>query len=379
MNGPSGYALRITDYGLESMSKSIRIDLDERGYEIHIGEGLLGNAGELISQASKGKAAAIVTNRRVGDLYAGRLLESLKQAGITANVITIPTGERFKTLRTVGYVYEKLLDQRLDRAGMVIGLGGGVVGDLTGFAAATYLRGVDFIQIPTSLLAQVDASVGGKTGVNLPRGKNLVGAFYQPKTVIIDVSVLRSLPSREFRSGLAEVIKHGIIRDRKYFDFLEANLPAIKRLEPSILEQAIAGSCEIKADVVRQDEREAGLRRILNYGHTVAHAVETLTGYGQIRHGEAVSIGMVTAALAAPNPEADLAPKIIGLLKAAGLPIKLPEGLSHERIVAAMGLDKKVAHGRLHAVLVNEIGKAFVSDQVTPDIWKKALQEQSEQ
>ena len=354
----------------------MRIDLGERGYDIHIGEGLLGKAGELIARASKGKSAAIVTNRRVGDLYAGRLLESLKSAGITGSVITIPTGERYKTLRTVAYVYEKLLDQRLDRAGMVIGLGGGVVGDLAGFAAATYLRGVDFIQIPTSLLAQVDASVGGKTGVNLPRGKNLVGAFYQPKTVIIDVSVLKSLPSREFRSGLAEVIKDGIIRDREYFVFLEKNLTAIKRLEPSVLEQAIAGSCEIKADVVRQDEREAGLRRILNYGHTVAHAIETLTGYGQIRHGEAVSIGMVTAALAATEPETDLVERIVGILKSAGLPTRLPEGLSHERIVAAMGLDKKVAHGRLHVVLVNEIGKAFVTDQVTPEMWKHALGEQ---
>lgn len=361
------------------MSKSIRIDLGERGYEIHIGEGLLGKAGELISQVCKGKSAAIVTNRRVGDLYAGRLVESLKTAGITGRVISIPTGERYKTLRTVAYVYEKLLDQRLDRAGMVIGLGGGVVGDLAGFAAATYLRGVDFIQVPTSLLAQVDASVGGKTGVNLARGKNLVGSFYQPKTVIIDVSVLGSLPAREFRSGLAEVIKHGIIRDRAYFGFLEENLKAIKRLDPKTLEQAIAGSCEIKADVVRQDEREAGLRRILNYGHTVAHAIETLAGYGRLRHGEAVAIGMVTAALAAPKPEPDLAPRIVGILKSAGLPSKLPEGLSHERIVAAMGLDKKVAQGRLHAVLVNEIGEAFVTDQVTPEIWKRALEAQSEQ
>ena len=360
------------------MSKSIQIDLGDRAYDIHIGDGLLGSAGELIARASKGKSAAIVTNRRVGDLYAGRLMESLGKAGISSEVITIPTGERYKTLRTVAYVYEKLLDHRLDRAGMVIGLGGGVVGDLAGFAAATYLRGVNFVQVPTSLLAQVDASVGGKTGVNLPRGKNLVGAFYQPKTVIIDVSVLGSLPSREFRSGLAEVIKHGIIRDRKYFDFLERNLAAIKRLDPVVLEQAIAGSCEIKADVVRRDEREAGLRRILNYGHTVAHAVEMLTGYGQVRHGEAVAIGMVTAALAATEPEPDLVPRIVGILKSAGLPIKPSDGLSHERIVAAMGLDKKVAHGRLHVVLVNEIGKAFVTDQVTPEIWKKALEGQNE-
>lgn len=360
------------------MSK-IRIELGERGYDIHVGDGLLDKAGELISGACKGRTAAIVTNKQVGNLYADRLIKSLGKSGISAQVIVIPAGERYKTLATVARVYERLLDMKLDRGGMMIGLGGGVVGDLAGFVAASYLRGIDFVQIPTSLLAQVDASVGGKTGVNLARGKNLVGAFHQPKIVVIDVSVLRTLPAREFRCGLAEIIKHGIIRDSEYFSFLERNLKAIKRQDAKILEYTIERSCEIKADVVRQDERESGLRRILNYGHTVGHAVESLTGYRMYKHGEAVSIGMVTAALAARemgSASPDLVDRIVGILKAAGLPCALPTEISHQDIVAAMGLDKKVAHGRLHVVLVNSIGSAFVADDVPTEIWLKALDAQ---
>jgi len=361
------------------MSK-LRVELGEKGYDIHVGTSLLDRAGELISCACEGKAAAVVTNRRIGALYADRLVQSLANAGISARVITIPAGERYKMLSTVARIYEKLLDQRLDRGGMVIGLGGGVVGDLAGFAAATYLRGVDFVQVPTSLLAQVDASVGGKTGVNLSRGKNLVGAFHQPKLVLIDVSVLRTLPGRELRSGLAEVIKHGIIRDGEYFGFLETNLRTIKRQDPAVLEHTIARSCEIKADVVRQDERESGLRRILNFGHTVGHAVESLTAYRGIRHGEAVAVGMVTSALASREmglASGDLVDRIVGILQAAGLPHKLPPGIGHAEIVAAMGLDKKVAHGKLHAVLVRSIGSAFVADDVAPEIWLKALRAQA--
>ena len=358
----------------------IRIELGERGYDIHVGTGLLDKAGDLIAGVCKGKAAAVITNRRIGELYADRLVESLSKAGITPQVITIPAGERYKSLNTVRRVYEQVLDHRIDRAGMVIGLGGGVVGDIAGFVAASYLRGVEFVQVPTSLLAQVDASVGGKTGVNLARGKNLVGAFYQPKLVVIDVSVLQTLPRREFRSGLAEVIKHGIIRDGQYFGFLEKNLGAIERLDPTVLEHTIARSCEIKADVVRRDERESGLRRILNYGHTVGHAVESLMAYRSCRHGEAVAMGMVTAALVARemgSADADLVDRIVGILRAAELPYKLPETLSHRKIVAAMGLDKKVAHGRLHTVLVRSIGSAFVADDVPPATWLKALDVQS--
>ncbi len=356
------------------MSKRIGIDLGDRSYDIHVGAGVLDNAGEIIAGACKGRAAAVITNRRIGNLYAGRLVESLGKAGITAQVITVPTGERFKTLKTIAGIYEKFLDQRLDRGGIVIGLGGGVIGDMAGFAAATYLRGVDFVQVPTSLLAQVDASVGGKTGVNLTRGKNLVGSFHQPKAVIIDVSVLQTLPAREFRSGLAEVIKHGIIRDSDYFAFLERNLRAVKRLDPAMLEQTVARSCEIKADVVGQDEREAGLRRILNFGHTVAHTIESLTGYGKHSHGEAVAIGMVTAALVSADSE--LVDRIVRVLKAAGLPYKVPAGVRADDIVQAMGFDKKVAHGKLHVVLVRSLGEAYVSGDVSPNDWLKALEKQ---
>lgn len=363
------------------MSKNtIRIELDNRGYDIHVGAGMLDRAGDIISGACRGRSAAIVTNLRIGNLYAGRLVESLGNAGISAHVITVPTGERFKTLKTIAGIYETLLDQRLDRGGIVIGLGGGVIGDMAGFAAATYLRGIDFVQVPTSLLAQVDASVGGKTGVNLSRGKNLVGAFYQPKAVIIDVSVLRTLPRREFRSGLAEIIKHGIIRDSEYFAFLEQNLPAVIRQEPAALEYTIARSCEIKADVVSQDEREAGLRRILNFGHTVAHTIESLAGYGKYSHGEAVAIGMVTAALASEEmgrTQPGMIERIVRILQASGLPYRVPPGISHREIVEAMGFDKKVAHGKLHAVLADSIGSAYVADNVTPEIWLRALEKQA--
>ncbi|MDI6828538.1 MAG: 3-dehydroquinate synthase, partial [Armatimonadota bacterium] len=275
----------------------LRVNLGERSYDIHISHGLLEQAGELIASVCKGRAAAIVTNPRVGSLYAERLVESLERNDIRSYVITIPSGERYKNLNTVRKVYDRLLDNQIDRTGIVIGLGGGVVGDLAGFVAATYLRGVDFVQVPTSLLAQVDASVGGKVGVDLPRGKNLVGAFYQPKIVIIDTATLSTLPARELRTGLAEVIKHGIILDSEYFSFIENALPAIKRLEPGALITTVADSCRIKANIVERDERESGLRAILNFGHTIGHALEAITGYKKYRHGEAVSIGMVAATI----------------------------------------------------------------------------------
>lgn len=358
---------------------TIRIQLDDRGYDIHISPGLLSVSGELIARVCAGRNAAIVTNPHIGALYSPDVVASLASAGISSQIITVPAGERYKTLRTVARMYERFLDQKLDRGGVVIGLGGGVIGDMAGFAAATYLRGVDFVQVPTSLLAQVDASVGGKTGVNLSRGKNLVGAFHQPKLVIIDVSVLRTLPARQFRSGLAEVIKHGIIRDESYFSFVEQNMTAIKRLDPATLEHTIQRSCEIKADVVRQDERESGLRRVLNFGHTTAHAIESLTGYGTYLHGEAVAIGMVTASILARRlglAEPGLVERIIGILRGAGLPYRLPASVDPRLLVAAMGLDKKVAHGRLHTVLAPAIGRAMVTEDATPDAWLEALEEQ---
>lgn len=359
---------------------NLRIDLGKRSYDILVGSGLLDKAGKYVADACKGKSAAIITNERIGNLYAGWVVSNLESAGIRASVTTVPAGERYKTLRTVARIYEKFVDQKLDRGGIVIGLGGGVVGDMAGFAAATYMRGVDFVQIPTSLLAQVDASVGGKTGVDLSRGKNLVGAFHQPRLVLIDISTLATLPKCEFRSGLAEVIKHGIIRDGEYFYFVERNMSAILRLKPDILKPTVERSCEIKADVVRQDERESGLRRILNFGHTVGHAVESLTGYRVYKHGEAVAVGMVTAALVSRErgtAEPDLIDQIVSILQAAGLPYKLPDGISHHEIVSAMGLDKKVSQGRLHAVLVDKIGSAYVADDVSSETWLAALDAQT--
>lgn len=358
----------------------VPVNLGERGYEIHIGSGLLNRVGELISSVCAGRSAAIITNPAIGGLYAGRLAAGLERSGITPHIIYVPAGERFKSLRTVARVYERLLDERMDRGGIVIGLGGGVVGDLAGFTAATYLRGLDFVQIPTSLLAQVDASVGGKTGVNLSRGKNLVGAFYQPKLVLTDVSTLETLSPREFRAGLAEVIKHGIIRDAAYFARLESVLGTGKRLDESELEWVIARSCEIKAEVVLQDERESGLRRVLNYGHTVAHAVESLTRFRRYKHGEAVAIGMVTAALVARElgrAAPDLVDRVSGILRAGRLSSKPPSDVAPAEIVSAMGLDKKVAHGKLHVVLVDDIGSSYVADDVPPEAWRTALEMQA--
>jgi len=363
-----------------SKSKSlVHVSLGERSYDVHVGEGVLDRAGKLIAGASKARVAAVVTNPRIGKLYAERVVESLRGAGITAHVITIPAGERYKALSTVRRVYEKLLDHRIDRTGMVIGLGGGVVGDLAGFVAATYLRGIDFVQMPTSLLAQVDASVGGKVGVDLPRGKNLIGAFYQPQIVLADTGTLHTLPKAQFRSGLAEVIKHGIILDSEYYAYLERNLPAIMRLESESLRHVVERSIELKAGVVTQDERESGLRAILNFGHTVGHAIESLTGYRGLLHGEAVTIGMVTAALIAQEMgRADelLARRIRDLLIRVGLPYRPPEDIRPEAVIEAMKLDKKVAHGKLRFVLVKEIGSAFVSEDVTPELILRALKEQ---
>lgn len=358
---------------------SVRVRLADRSYGIHVGQGIIDHAGDLVASVCRGRTAAVITNPTIGNLYATSLVESLKKAGISAQVITIPAGERFKSLSTVRRVYDELLNLRIDRSGIVIGLGGGVVGDLAGFVAATYLRGVDFVQVPTSLLAQVDASVGGKVGVNLPRGKNLVGAFYQPKIVVIDTATLSTLPRREFRCGLAEVIKHGIILDSDYFSLIENQLPAIRMLEPAILAQVVEGSCRIKAVVVERDERESGLRAILNYGHTVGHALESVTKYRLYRHGEAVAIGMVTAGLVGKImgvASESLVMRVADLIRRAGLPVKPKESIRPEALLEAMRVDKKVLGGRSRFVLVRAIGDAFVSDQVTPDTVLAALQEQ---
>jgi 3-dehydroquinate synthase len=338
---------------------TITVELGDRRYPIVIGSGLLGGGFDLAAHVH-GNDCLIVTNETVGPLY----LEPL-QACLGArivNVVQLLDGEMHKTLGSVSAVIDGLVDAGANRDTTVIALGGGVVGDIAGFAAATYMRGVDFIQVPTTLLAQVDSSVGGKTGVNHPRGKNLIGAFHQPGLVLIDTDTLNSLPDRELSAGLAEVIKHSAIADVAYLAWLEEAMPALRRREPAALARAIARSCEIKAAIVAEDEHERGKRALLNFGHTFGHAIENAAGYGEWLHGEAVAAGMVMAA-----DLSDLDPgdhdRLRRLIDQAGLPTSA-RTIDAARLRAAMNLDKKVLGKRLRFILLEALGTAFISDDV---------------
>ncbi len=345
--------------------ETLTVDLGHRSYPIHIGAGLLGRA-ELITSRLAQKTVAIVTNDTVGPLYLAPVRRTLETAGTKVVAVTLPDGERFKNWETLNKIFDALLENRCERGTTLIALGGGVIGDLAGFAAAIYQRGVSFIQIPTTLLAQVDSSVGGKTAINHPLGKNMVGAFHQPLAVISDTDTLSTLPAREFSAGLAEVIKYGVIHDRVFFEWLEHNMHRLTGREPEALTYAIERSCAVKAEIVAVDEREEGLRAVLNFGHTFGHAIEVGTGFGSWLHGEAVSAGMVLAARLAQRLG------LIGigevtrtsrLLASAGLPVLAPEfGL--ERYLELMGHDKKVRDGQNRFVLLRRIGEAFVSDDV---------------
>ncbi len=349
----------------------VEVNLGERSYVISIGRGNLADIGGIVVE-KKATAAAVVSNPVIARHYAETVLKSLRARNIRADLIVLPAGERFKTLKTVSRIYDGLLEMKLDRRSAVIALGGGVIGDMAGFAAATYMRGVDYYQVPTTLLAQVDSSVGGKTGVDLPQGKNLVGAFYQPRAVLIDVATLDTLPVRELRSGLAEVVKHGIIYDQEFFQFLDSHALELLSRRAGVMEEAVRRSVEIKRDVVQQDEREGGLRAILNFGHTVGHAIETLTGYGRYRHGEACAVGMVTEALLAEREgfaEAGLAARIAVVLAKMKLPVNMDPTLSAEDIVRAVELDKKTLGGRIRLALAVRMGKC----QVFEDISREAL------
>lgn len=341
----------------------VNVNLGERSYVITIGPGALSELGDRVAGLGAPTGMLVVSNPVVARFYGEAALQSLRNAGIRAELVTVPAGERFKTLGTVKRIYDSLLDARIDRKGAVVALGGGVVGDMAGFAAASYLRGIDFHQVPTTLLAQVDASVGGKVGVDLPRGKNLVGAFHQPRSVVIDTRTLDTLPARELRSGLAEVVKHGIIYDQEFFVFLDLYASELlARLECPMIE-AVKRSVEIKRDVVEKDERESGLRAILNYGHTVGHAIEVLSGYGRYRHGEASSIGMVTEALLAEREgvsERGLAREVARVLAKMRLPILMDASLSTQDIVRAVQLDKKTLGGTLRLALPGTIGKCSI-------------------
>lgn len=335
--------------------------------------------GEECRRLKLGARCAVITDAKVGPLYAKAALANLKRAGFEPVLITVPSGETAKSLANVQRCYDQLAANRLERKSFIVALGGGVVGDLAGFVAATYLRGIPFVQVPTTLLAQVDSSVGGKTGVNLKAGKNLVGAFYQPRLVLCDLDTLKTLPPREFRAGLAEVIKYGIIYDAPLFKRLERDLPALLRKQPSVLEPVIARCCGIKADVVGQDETESGLRAILNFGHTIGHALEAISAYGKYLHGEAISIGQVAAAklsCAMTNLPADHANRITDLFIRAGLPTSVNLTAAQRKgLFAAMRLDKKVSAGEVKFVLTKRIGQVVWGQRVSESLIDRVLDE----
>jgi len=357
------------------MVTRVPVALGERSYEIHIGAGILSETAAALQPLKLARRCAIITDDRVGPLYASRLQEILRGGGYEAACCVVPAGEPSKSLEQAARLYDQLLDAKLDRRSFIVALGGGVVGDLAGYVAATFLRGVPFVQVPTTLLAQVDSSVGGKVGVNLPRGKNLIGAFYQPRVVVVDTKTLESLPLREYRAGLAEVIKYGIIYDSKLFEQLEAQAERVFAKDLALMEKIIARCCEIKAEVVSMDEREDGLRAILNYGHTIGHAIEAVTRYGEYLHGEAIAVGMVRAARLSQRRGhlgKDAAVRIQKILERYGFDLTLRIG-DLDSLLAAMKLDKKVQAGKIRFVLSKRIGEVLVTDEVTEADVREAL------
>ena len=348
--------------------KTITVNLtpapSERSYPIHIGSGILSQP-QFISRHLTQQRVAIVSNATVAPLYMGRLRASLDAQGVTSVPIILPDGEEYKNWQTLNCIFDALLTNRCERSTAVLALGGGVVGDLTGFAAASYLRGVPFIQIPTTLLAQVDSSVGGKTGINHPLGKNMIGAFYQPRAVLADIETLNTLPDRELHAGIAEIIKYGLIRDPVFLEWIEANMQGLLARDAVILVEAIERSCANKAEVVAADERESGMRALLNLGHTFGHAIENAMGYGVWLHGEAVAAGTVLAAELSQRmglisrPESD---RTRAVFEAARLPTRAPR-LGVERYLELMGHDKKVQQGQMRLVLLRRLGEAFLSAQ----------------
>ena len=347
--------------------QTLSVELAERSYPIHIGTGLLDRS-DLIVPFLARKKVAVVTNATVAPLFMERLAAALARERVEVVRIVLADGEEHKDWTTLNTVFDALLEQGCGRDCTLIALGGGVIGDLTGFAAATYQRGVQYIQVPTTLLAQVDSSVGGKTAINHPLGKNMIGAFHQPRLVLADMDALKTLPERELRAGLAEVIKHGLIRDAEFFDWLEANLDRLLARDPEALGRAVLRSVAIKADIVGKDEREAGLRHLLNFGHTFGHAIETGFGYGAWLHGEAVAAGMVMAAELSRQlgflSRAD-SERIRSLLQRAGLPTAA-KGITPERMRRLMSVDKKAKEGRVHFVLLEKLGAASLRADVPP-------------
>lgn len=358
-------------FRVEYSMHQLHVALADRSYPICIGEKLISNS-DLIRQYIAGNQVCVVTNNVVSPLYSQDLLNALSSYQVEQ--VILPDGEKFKTIETWSSIFDKLLAARHNRSTTIIALGGGVVGDIAGFAAASYQRGVDFIQIPTTLLSMVDSSVGGKTGVNHPLGKNMIGAFYQPRLVLADISLLKTLPQREISAGIAEIIKYGLISDYEFFVWLENNMDALMQGNVDALSYAVKRSCENKASVVGKDERESGLRAILNLGHTFGHAIETAQGYGSWLHGEAVGAGIAMAADlscrrgAISKQELD---RIVNLLQRAKLPVKAPANMDADTFLSLMGVDKKVLDGRLRLVLLEKMGQA----EITSDIDSHMLHE----
>jgi len=350
------------------------VELGPRSYEVHVEAGCLPRLGEAAKRAVRAHKIAIITDDVVGPLYAAAVECALREAAFETAVLSFPAGEAFKNIATVNTLWEGCLQFGMDRSSAVAALGGGVVGDVAGFVAATLLRGVDLVQVPTTLLADVDSSVGGKTGIDHPLGKNLIGAFHQPRLVWIDPQALRTLDPRDVRSGIAEVIKYAIIRDPYLFEYLAVNRDAVVALDADAMEQIIGTSCQIKAEIVAADETEAGQRRILNYGHTIGHAIEALD-YGRLRHGEAVSMGMVAAAQIACNMglcDAELPRRQAELLAAYGLPVSLP-GIDADAVIARMAHDKKAHGGKPRFVLPVAIGQVAVVEVVDEALVREAI------
>jgi 3-dehydroquinate synthase len=357
---------------------NISVNLPQDSYEIAIEPGILSQLGNRMMQLNLGKKVLVISNPEIFNYYGDTCISSLEAAGFETCTHLIPAGEQYKTLQSIQQVYDTALTNHLERSSTFVALGGGVIGDMTGFAAATWLRGVNFVQVPTTLLAIVDASVGGKTGVNHPQGKNLIGAFYQPKLVAIDPLLLKTLPVREFRAGMAEVIKYGVIWDADLFTKLEQaeHLDSLEDISDELLETIISRSCQAKADVVSRDEREAGLRAILNYGHTIGHAIESLTNYKQFVHGEAVAIGMVAAGKIAIQMglwTQEEAKRQDVLIEKTGLPTDIPAELKIDAILETIKSDKKVKAGKVRFILPTTIGRVMITNQVTSESITEAL------
>lgn len=367
------------------MRSIIPVNLPQQSYKVAIAMEGLSQLGSMltdpqIQNLDLGSKVLVVSDSKIFRYYGQLIITSLEQAGFEVASYLLPAGERYKTLNSVQKIYDSALANRLERSSTIVALGGGVIGDMAGFAAATWLRGINVVQVPTTLLAMVDASIGGKTGVNHPQGKNLIGAFHQPRLVLIDPNTLQTLPGREFRAAIAEVIKYGVIWDAELFTQLERcdRLDQLRYLEPGLLPEILTRSCQAKVQVVTKDEKEAGLRAILNYGHTIGHAIESLTGYRQFNHGEAVALGMVAVGQIAVELKLwnqNCADRQLSLIQKAGLPSQLPNTLDLQAVLEALQTDKKVKFGQVQFVLPTQIGAATTGHQVPSEVIVRSLQQ----